>query len=97
MGQRFNALTFQRSGYPLLPVNEIRKRVLHSLEYAARFILRSMESMLDLLFDAAEGAVFLVAIAIVLHVLHGRTSKHPLGSPDSAARRAYIDRADRTR
>src|SRR5262249_38944096 len=55
-----------------------------------------MESMLDLLFDTTKGAMFLVAIAIVLYVIHSRAGKHAFCSPDSAARRTDIDRADRT-
>src|SRR5262249_34444337 len=79
----------------LLPVNEIGKRLLHPLKHVSRFILRPMESMLDLPFDGAEGAVFLVAIAIVLHVLHGCTGKRPFRSPDGASSRADVNRADR--
>src|SRR5437867_3785906 len=56
-----------------------------------------METVLDLSFGAADDAGSVALIVIALDVLHGRTGKHALRSPDGAASRADIDRADRTR
>src|SRR5437660_12294217 len=81
----------------LLPINEIRKRALHSLEHASRFFLRPMEGMLNPCFDAANDPLFISPVVVGFHVFHGRSAKHPFCSRDCAAGRADIDRADRTR
>src|SRR5206468_1956143 len=81
----------------LLPVDEIGKRAPHSLEHASRFLLCPMKRVLDLPFDAAERAAFLVGVIIVLYIFHRRTSKHPFSSLHRAPSRADINRAHRAR
>src|SRR5205823_13413417 len=80
----------------LLPINEIGKRTLHSLEHSSCFFLRPMEGMLDLRFDAANDSPFISLVVVGFNVFHGRAGKHPFCASDRAACRADVDRANWT-
>src|SRR5437870_13380104 len=81
----------------LLPINEIRKRALHSLEHASRFFLRPMEGMLNPCFDAANDPLFISPVVVGFHVFHVRSGNLLFFARVCAAGRADTYRADRSR